>query len=74
MSQTAVAKALFNELSRHRWLVSVGVGAAGRDGRPMLIIYTTSVSEAKKAIPREWKGFPVVVRRMGRVRPAVAQA
>jgi hypothetical protein len=68
MEARAAATHLYEKLSGHRWLTSVGVT---QEGDPCLVVYV-SVPPARvaKDIPQQWEGFPVVPRKLGHVSPA----
>ena len=62
------AKALHTRLKSKPWLTAVAVGR--EHDQNCFVVYVTSRSrQVVKEIPTKWKGFPVVVRKMGFPRP-----
>lgn len=62
------ADALSTYIGRPPWRVAVGTGL--ENGRFVLIVYATKLREARRAVPTEMDGFPVIVKRMAHPRPA----
>jgi hypothetical protein len=53
------------------WLNAVGVGQY--DGSPCIFLYVKSVRAARRALSvNEWRKFPIVIRKMGALRPAAS--
>jgi len=65
MSVEKAAILLRRRLGEAPWLTAVGVGLS--HGRPCIYVYVNSVREANADIltRREWRGFPVVIRKTG---------
>lgn len=69
MTANEAAESLYDELSRFRWLVSVGIG--NPDGRETLYVYVTTIRHPELEVLRNgYRGFPVIVTQSGAVRPA----
>jgi hypothetical protein len=70
MTIEEAAKLLQARLQASPWLTAVGVGDA--EGTPCIVLYVKSQKDAKVDFLRDgWKGFPVVVRKMGSPRLVV---
>lgn len=68
MTPKAAASTLYDLLSRHQWLVSVGVSEEG--GRQLLVVYTNRRPSSSHAlVPQEWEGYRVALRQLGQIRP-----
>ena len=51
------------------WISAIGIGQ--QHGRLCIFLYAKSLGAAKAHFLKEsWQGFPVVIRKMGSVRPA----
>jgi hypothetical protein len=54
-------------LRRLPYVQSVGVGE--EHGRSILIVYVRRLPKKDDGIPKAWEGFPVQVKRLGKVSP-----
>jgi len=63
------AKALHNELSAYKWFVSVGMGTPNDE--ETLYVYVTSLKHNEIEDLHEYQGFPVVIEKTGRFKPAI---
>jgi len=53
------------------WISAIGIGQ--QNGRSCIFLYARSLVAAKAQFPDgNWQGYPVVIRKMGPVRPAGA--
>ena len=50
------------------WLHFIGVGEA--DGKPCIYLYVNRKNFPRSDIPDTWRGVPVKVQRIGKIRPA----
>jgi hypothetical protein len=67
------AERLYDELSNHRWFVSVGAGSV--DEKEAIFVYVKSVRHAELSrLKSGYHGFPVVICRSGAIRPAEVSA
>lgn len=67
------ASLLDAELRKYPWFLSVGIGNA-EDGRPILFVYTRTARHRELApLAAGWKGYEVVVRAVGSIRPVYAR-
>lgn len=58
------AKLLRSRLQDAPWVTAVGVGE--QDGSPCIVLYVKTLTGIKTDfLDQGWKGFPVVVRKMG---------
>lgn len=66
----AAARKLHEKLGYQSWLTTVGVGM--EDGHECLYVYASQVgARERSSIPSEWKGYPVVIKKLGGIRPGV---
>ncbi len=64
MTVENAAKLLQTHLQGSPWLTAVGVGES--EGTPCIVLYVKNLKGANVEFLKEgWKGFPVVVRKMG---------
>ena len=69
ISIQAAAQHLLRHLAGNPWLTTVGVGSEG--GQECLFIYASRLGKAERsAIPDEWEGHRVIVRKMNLPKPA----
>ncbi len=69
MTIDEAAVALDDKLRPHNWYCACGAGS--NKGAPALFIYCTKRSHPMMHPPKDFEGFPVVVRKTGRPRPAL---
>jgi hypothetical protein len=63
MTVEQAAKLLQSHLKNSPWVTAVGVGETGN---PAIVLYVKSMKSADVEFLKDgWKGFPVVVRKMG---------
>lgn len=68
MNAMDAASDLQEKLAEVAVIQSVGVGE--KDGVPAIYVYTTTLRDRDlEAIGSTWEGFPVVLRRVGRITP-----
>ena len=68
MDIRTAARLLEEELREAPWLTMVGVGE--HEGRESIFVYVKHVNPFASELARSgWRGFPVVIRKMGQPRP-----
>lgn len=68
ISLQAAAQNLSQHLAVNTWLTTVGIGS--EDGQDCLFVYVSRVGKAERsAIPDEWEGYRVIVRKMSMPKP-----
>jgi hypothetical protein len=73
MGARDAAESLQSRLERNDWLTGVGVGSL--NGQPVLYVYLKypiKNDETESLRVNGWMGFPVIVDRVGSIRPATA--
>ncbi len=64
MTLEQAAKLLHSHLHGAAWLTAIGVGAS--EGTPCIVVYVKNLKGVDIEFLKDgWKGFPVVVRKMG---------
>jgi hypothetical protein len=67
MTVDQAAKELHEKWRGAPWLTTIGV--AHEQGRDVIVVYAHRPDQAARELMNFWQGFPVVVRKMGRIRP-----
>jgi hypothetical protein len=68
MTIDEAARHLDNTLRPNSWYISTGIGSA--NGAHVLFVYVKSAkNNVASLIGKEWKGFQVIVRPIGNIRP-----
>lgn len=69
MDAAEAAKSLQALLKAQPWFTAVGVGIDG-EGKVALFLYVSRLNVDAKAYERDgWNGYPVLIRKMGPLRP-----
>jgi hypothetical protein len=58
---------LLSHLQGVPWLTGAGLGE--RDGPPCIVLYVTSLKPAHSFLPDVWQGYPLELKKMGKLRP-----